>query len=405
MFNPIIPDQGDLGELKDIAQDVIDGSARLEGRVALETAKVLGDHLRLVNSYYSNLIEGHKTTIPEIEQALSKRFTGDDERQYAQELCAAHVEAERTLMKKVLGDAELNVADADFLRLIHQEFYSHLPPHHLCTHGEKGFTDHPVLPGKFRDQYVSVGINKAPIGPSPGDVPKYVNEFAKAYAPGAFHGDERLIAMAAAHHRLTWIHPFRDGNGRVCRLFSGLFMAAAKINRSNLWSLSRGLSRNKNEYMVNLFSADPDPRPKDEVRFSASELLADFCVFFFETCLDQIHFMEGLLRLEEIEARIEWYVEKRARGSKGDMHPKASRLLRALFMRGQIERGEGPNILNVSETSYRRILKQLLQEGLVVSDSQRAPLRVGLPSKALPVYFPDLYAEEIVGAEYLRQLD
>lgn len=183
-------------------------------------------------------------------------------------------------------------------------------------------------------------------------------------------------------------------------------MASSRINRSNLWSLSRGLSRNKNEYMINLFSADPDPRPDNEVRISASELLADFCHFFFEICLDQIGFMEKLLRLEEIEARIEWYVEKRTRGSKKDLnlHPDSSRLLRALFMRGEIERGEGPTILNASETTYRRILKQLMEEGLVVSDSQRAPLKVGLPTKALPFYFPDLYAEEVVGAEYVRQL-
>jgi hypothetical protein len=35
------------------------------------------------------------------------------------------------------------------------------------------------------------------------------------------YGDEqilatnRLFAIAAAHHRLAWIHPFGDGNGRV----------------------------------------------------------------------------------------------------------------------------------------------------------------------------------------------
>jgi len=77
---PLMPDPDDLGDLKDMAQDVIDASARLEGRVAIETAQVLGDNLRLINSYHSNLIEGHKTTIPEIENALNKMFSPDDER-------------------------------------------------------------------------------------------------------------------------------------------------------------------------------------------------------------------------------------------------------------------------------------------------------------------------------------
>jgi len=74
-------------------------SAGLEGKVAGETAIVLGDQLRLVNSYYSNLIEGHKTTIPDISKALQKKFSKDPEKKYAQELCAAHVETERRFME------------------------------------------------------------------------------------------------------------------------------------------------------------------------------------------------------------------------------------------------------------------------------------------------------------------
>jgi Fic family protein len=31
---------------------------------------------------------------------------------------------------------------------------------------------------------------------------------------------ETILAAAAAHHRLLWIHPFADGNGRVARLMS-----------------------------------------------------------------------------------------------------------------------------------------------------------------------------------------
>ena len=28
-----------------------------------------------------------------------------------------------------------------------------------------------------------------------------------------------LVAVACLHHRVTWVHPFRDGNGRAARLF------------------------------------------------------------------------------------------------------------------------------------------------------------------------------------------
>ncbi len=64
-LTPLLPGNSNIGPLKDMAQEIIATSAGLEGKVAKETALVLGDQLRLINSYYSNLIEGHKTTIPE----------------------------------------------------------------------------------------------------------------------------------------------------------------------------------------------------------------------------------------------------------------------------------------------------------------------------------------------------
>jgi Fic family protein len=142
---------------------------------------------------------------------------------------------------------------------IHREFYSRLPSEHLFTHESSGFTDYQVRPGEFRDLEIAVRDDGGTHGPNAVDLPVLMERFAGDYDPGKFHGDERLIAMAAAHHRLSWLHPFRDGNGRVCRLHSGLFMAVSDVNRSNLWSLSRGLSRNKDEYMINLFSVDPAP--------------------------------------------------------------------------------------------------------------------------------------------------
>ena len=41
---------------------------------------------------------------------------------------------------------------------------------------------------------------------------------------GVRRGELQLVAMAAAHQRLTWIHPFADGNGRVVRLRSHLVL-------------------------------------------------------------------------------------------------------------------------------------------------------------------------------------
>lgn len=402
----IIPERKDIGPLKDMAQEVISSSASLEGRVAPETAKVIGHHLRLINSYYSNLIEGHKSTLRGIEDAMEKRFDADAEKRYAQDLCAAHVLAEEELIKDIEEGSIKNVASQPLLKLIHSRFYSHLSPEHLNTHDKDGFTDIPVMPGEFRDRFISVGPNAAmgaSIGPAPEELDDALQLFADNYDQQQYFGDERLITMAASHHRLTWLHPFRDGNGRVTRLFSTLYMAKCGINQSNLWSLSRGLSRHKDEYMVNLFSCDPGPTG-EETTFTPSELLADFVEFMFERCLDQINFMSSLLSLEAIERRIEWYVEVNSTKRGGALHPDAARLLRAVFMKGKVPRGETGTILNKAKSTARNIVKNLIDEGLLTSDSPKSALKVALPSKALPYYFPDIYNPSVIGKDYMDMI-
>ena len=51
----------------------------------------------------------------------------------------------------------------------------------------------------------------------------------------------------AAHHRLTWIHPFLDGNGRVARLMSHATLLDA-LHTGAAWSLARGLAHNVAAY-------------------------------------------------------------------------------------------------------------------------------------------------------------
>jgi Fic family protein len=397
-FEPALPAQR-LGELKDLAQAVIVASATLEGRIARETAQILGDRLRFLNAYHSNLIEGHKTTIVDIEAALQKEFSQDEQKRYAQEICAAHVNAERALMQKMFSDPPENICSFDFVSLIHRTIYEQLSEKHQFTHSGSGFTKHSVMPGKMREDAVSLDDGVTIHGPDTKDLPDTYLTFSHLYNPAHFHGDERLIAAAASHHRMAWMHPFRDGNGRVSRLFSGLYLAGIGINKGNLWSLSRGFSRDKQWYMTNLQSADaPDGSGKafDQAFF------ADYCVYFMEVCLDQIAFMEKILALNRIDARIDGYIHDRDknRGALSPLDHRAGRLLKALFFQGVVPRGKAQSIMgmdNQSARHARRIVSQLVQEGLVVSDSHRAPLKIAFPSTVLRYYFPDLFGPEVLG--------
>ncbi|MDY0228025.1 MAG: Fic family protein [Desulfomicrobium apsheronum] len=401
-LTPSLPGRKLIGPLKDMATEVATTSAGLERSIALETARTLGERLRLVNSYYSNLIEGHKTTIPEIEAALSRKFVEKPERRYAQELCAAHVRTERHFMRDLGNHPATNVCAIEFIRRLHEHFYSHLPKEHLNTHHADGFTGIPVMPGQLRDTEVSVdGTTRH--GPGALDLPEHMTIFHDMFAPDAFHGDEKLIAAAVSHHRLTWLHPFRDGNGRISRLHSGLYLAQINVNRSNLWSLSRGFSRNKSGYMLNLRATDSPERTNSRLFFD-EELTADFCRFFFEICLDQISFMTNLLRLGEIDRRIEWLVQTLIRTGQSDLAPEAERLLRAVFREGLVPRGRVHEIVGKPErTARRKVTVPLEKLGLLKSESPKKPISMGMPVSALPFLFPSLFDPSVIGQEYSEQ--
>jgi len=121
-------------------------------------------------------------------------------------LCAAHVETERRFMELANTQQNLNICGQQFLS------DANLPEKHLYTHTPKGFSRAPVNPGQIRDVNVSMD-GRSLHGPDYQDLPALLKTFAQSYTPDQFHGDEPLIAMAASHHRLTWLHPFRDGNG------------------------------------------------------------------------------------------------------------------------------------------------------------------------------------------------
>jgi Fic family protein len=335
----------------------------------------------------------------EIEAALNKDFSIDEQKRYAQELCAAHVQTERELMREVLSSPPGNICGFDFVGKIHKRFYEQLPEHHQFTHSQGGFTKHSVMPGIMRDENVSMDDGRTAHGPDVHELPLKYQEFSRSYDPGNFHGDERLIAAAASHHRLTWLHPFRDGNGRVSRLFSGLYMAHIGINRGNLWSLSRGFSRDIQWYMTNLQSADS---PSEDRKGFDQEFFADYCLHFLEVCLDQIRFMDKTLGLNRIDARIDGYIKDRdkERGAINPLDPRAGKLLKALFLQGEVPRGEAKSIMGMEEQSdrhARRIVSALVKEGLVCSESHRAPLRIGFPTHVLRFYFPDLFDPSVLG--------
>src|SRR5581483_9115744 len=105
-----------------------------------------------------------------------------------------------------------------------------------------------------------------------------------------FGASAPIVAIAAAHHRFNYIHPFPDGNGRVSRLMSHAMAQLAGIGAHGLWSISRGLARGltaPSEYKRMMDLADM-PRQGDlDGRGNLSlKALNEFVLWFLKVCLD-----------------------------------------------------------------------------------------------------------------------
>lgn len=407
-LEPALPVGNDLEDLRDLAQDVLTGSRDLEVKLAPETAQAIGDKLRILNSLFSNQIEGHFTTFLEIENRLGLKerepvIVPKTEDQYAAELGEAHVNAETALVRLLASQPEGNVSHPDFIRHIHRTFFDALPPEHQFTHSAGGFTKYPVMPGVFRDGPVRISTDDGesmPIGPmTTPDLDANMRLFGRIFHPDSFRGGEaKIIAAAAGHAKLAWLHPFRDGNGRSVRLYTSLFLARCGINRANLWSLSRGLAEKKGRYFTGLRFSNPGPTGQDRNALTfQSENTAAGCNIFLNICKDQIAFMHSQLMLNTITERIERFAETQLGTQYGKNKSEAGRILRAVFNSGRMERQEAYAVLGgLGEKTAQRIINGLVNDGYLKSDTHRAPLTIGLPPTALREYFPRIYNEAIM---------
>ena len=382
-MEPMMPANSPM--LEELAVEVIRKSAALGGVLHAVTRTSVVALVRTMNSYYSNLIEGHHTNPVDIENALANDYSHDPAKRALQLESAAHVHVQREMEERLAHDPTLDICGADFLCWLHQEFYERLPEEFLEVEFKGGKKK--VIAGALREDEVTVGRHLAPHS---SQLPAFLNRFSASYRNPALGSVAQVIAAAASHHRLAWIHPFLDGNGRVTRLFTHAFLLRAGVDGYGMWTVSRGLARNRDAYMSALARADHHRQGDLDGRGNLSlQGLVSFCRFFLETSIDQISFMNQLLDLDGMKKRISAYVARQA--DFGHLQKNSGYLLEAALIHGKLPRGEAARILNMPERSARRVLKELLKQKLLASDTAKGPVRLAFPAKVSAYYFPRLY--------------
>lgn len=390
-MTPLLP-ENEEGRLNDLAVTVMKKSAALSNALNPVTREALVKLVEPMNSYYSNLIEGHNTHPLDIEKALKKDYSKEPGKKLLQLESKAHVRVQE-LMKKKITKEHLNICTPDFIKWIHKEFYKEMPEefHYSKTRtGDKV----KIISGELRTGEVEVGNH---IAPASASLNQFLQLFSEVYNPANIHNPvKRIIAAAASHHRLAWIHPFQDGNGRVIRLFTEACFIKEGIDGNGLWSVSRGLAIHNKDYYSALHNADQGRWNDYDGHGNLSHrALIAFCEFFLKTAIDQIEFMTALLEVDTALERIASYVDIMV--TRKELRPEARFIIEQAFLKGKITRGEVVRLTGKSENTARKIMKEVMDKEILIakSDDVKTPLYINFPVKVSPYLFPKLYPKDI----------
>jgi Fic family protein len=378
------------GPIADAIAELAASAATLGKALHPRTAGNLADLVRIMNTYYSNLIEGHNTRPRDIERALAGELDKDEQRRDLQLEAAAHVRVQREVDRMAAEGVLPAPASREFLRWLHRELYRDAPESKLLIQTPERVLR--MTPGEWRTDVghdVAVGRH---VPPSSNHVADFMQYFEERFTLDKMGRAAQLMAMASAHHRFNYIHPFLDGNGRVSRLMSHAMTSVAGIGARGLWSVSRGLARgleSRTDYKRMMDYADA-PRQGDlDGRGNLSQkALQEFVLWFLRVCLDQVTFMSGLFELDSLSQRLRAYVHRSA-----VLKPETAGLLEEALVRGEFERGEIARITGVPERSARRVLNDVIQLGLLASDTPKGKVSLRFPAHVLEDLFPRLYPQ------------
>jgi Fic family protein len=370
-------------ELTELALELTARSAGFRRSMPEGVVHALAELVRAMNCYYSNLIEGHDTHPVDIERAMREDYSDEPRKRDLQLEAKAHVTVQKWIDA---GGLAGQGATREGICEIHRRFGELLPDDLLSIEDPDSGEKLAVEPGVLRKRDVRVGDH---VAISPGALPRFLDRFESVYSKLGKAGT--VLSAAAAHHRLLWIHPFLDGNGRVARLMSHSMLVDA-LDTGGIWSIARGLARRESAYKGHLQACDLPRRNDLDGRGSRSEeALAEFTRFFLQTCIDQVSFMEGLVEPSRLRERIRMWAEEEIRAA--TLLPQAGRVLEAVLYRGEVPRGDVPEIVGTGDRQARRIVASLLKAGVLQSESTRAPLRIAFPATLAGRWMPGLFPE------------
>jgi Fic family protein len=389
-FEPLLPGQHKMGPLLERASDLTRAASRLALPASQIPMREVGALLRRMNSYYTNRLEGEHTRPSEIERAMNQDYSRNLDLARRQRLAVAHIRSEmacESLLDEP-GDPALVVSplyQSDALRWIHSELFTDLSDSDLRL--EDGSL---LEPGELRRRQVRVGLHEAPLH---GAIPAFLARWAEVYG-NSRRGEASIVAAAASHHRLAWIHPFADGNGRVARLHTHLLLRELGLT-AGLWSPLRGFARSEARYKALLAAADQHRRGDLDGRGNLTEAgLIDWINYSLDVFIDQATFMARQLDVSTMRERIAAALTFEQDVMKSGVRAEALVPLHYLFAaQPTLPRAVFKTMTGLGDRVGTSLISALIERGFLASDTPYGELRFAIPEHALRFYFPALWPE------------
>jgi Fic family protein len=360
--------------------------------IPISIRETVQDLLWRVNSFYSNKIEGNPTKprevleLDKLDQKLDEKGVDEIRR---------HLVVQFALQK--IDYSSKDRTTQAFLKDLHRAFYAGTSVEDRTVTNKDG-ESFVIEGGSYRTTEVMVGSH---FPPNVAELEEHMRFFSTTYKLEDSLGLEKFYKVAASHHRLAWIHPFLDGNGRVNRMFTDCYMKSIGLDSHGLWSVSRGFARDIDSYYKHLAIADsPRQGNYDGKGILSDRGLAEWTKYFFDVVIDQMTYILSLLRPESLRKRVEVYMDICIAGGspyedESKELPKLPKESKAIYLdllyEGAKMRKELASSHGVGEKKLREILSLMEVRGLVRLEHKQ-PVQALLPLDSTYMLFPNLIA-------------
>jgi len=236
----------------------------------------LKDIFQMMESLGSARIEGNHTTLAEFVEKIIDQIPKDTKEESIREIFN---------IERAIKFIEDNVAEGGkitraHISEIHKIIVDGLTP---PPYGEGS-----RYPGDLRP--INVGIQgSSHVPPDKVKVPDYFEELV-TFVNAEVGAQNDLLVTALSHHRMAWIHPFDNGNGRLIRMFTYalLIKQGFKVHNGRILNPTAIFCMDRNQYYKNLGLADTGEKEK----------VLEWCLYVLGGLKEEIEKIDRLLDLK-----------------------------------------------------------------------------------------------------------